>query len=117
MERRGVLRHRQCRARQAGSAETRRGLRRALAVAGRTAQYRLRQGDTRSGQASANPHPRRSRPVRVLARLVAAVFALGVAALLMLLLLAMSDSGLHWAYRIAAALVPGQLTIDTLEGR
>src|SRR3569833_184219 len=55
--------------------------------------------------------------MKVLARLFAAVLALGVAALLLLMLLAMSDSGLHWAYRIAAALVPGQLTIDTLEGR
>jgi len=55
--------------------------------------------------------------VKVVARLLAAVLALGVAGLLLLMLLAMSDSGLHWAYRIAAALVPGQLTIDTLEGR
>src|SRR3569623_1940245 len=117
MERRGVLRHRQRRARLAGSAETRRGPRRALAVTGRTDPYRLRLGAQCAGHATANTHQRRSRPVKVLARLFAAVLALGVAALLLLMLLAMSDSGLHWAYRIAAALVPGQLTIDTLEGR
>src|SRR3569623_1508720 len=117
MERRGVLRHGQRRARLAGSVETRRGRGRPLAVAGRADPYRLRLGAQRSGHASANTHQRRSRPVKVLARLFAAVLALGVAALLMLMLLAMSDSGLHWAYRIVAALVPGQLTIDTLEGR
>src|SRR3569623_997262 len=117
MERRGVLRHRQRRARLAGSAETRRGPRRALAVTGRTDPYRLRLGAQWAGHATANPHQRRSRPEKVLARLYAAVFAQGSVALLGRVLLALSDSCLQWAYRIAAALFPGQLTIDSLEGR
>src|SRR3569623_2309086 len=105
MERRGVLRHRQRRARLAGSAETRRGPRRALAVTGRPDPYRLRLGAQCAGHATANTHQRRSRPVKVLARLFAAVLALGVAALLLLMLLAMSDSGLHSAHRIYAACI------------
>ena len=51
------------------------------------------------------------------ARLLAALLTLLLMALLFGALIASSESGLHWAYRIAVQLAPGQLSIEELHGR
>jgi translocation and assembly module TamB len=55
--------------------------------------------------------------VRLLARVLAFSFALLSAILLSGFYLLHAQRGLEWSYRIAAALLPGELSIEHLEGR
>src|SRR3569832_2983394 len=101
----------------AGGLDRRRGIRRALDLAGRSHTHRPRVGDQRTGYARAVAHQRGSRPVSLAARLLAALLTLLLMALLFGALIASSECGLFWAYRIAVQLAPGQLSIEGLHGR
>lgn len=55
--------------------------------------------------------------MRFAARLLAALLTLMIALLLFGALLASSESGLRWTYRLAVQFTPGQLSIDEMHGR
>lgn len=55
--------------------------------------------------------------MRLLARLLAAVLTLLLVAVLAVALIASTESGLQWSYRVAGMILPGELHIDELRGR
>jgi translocation and assembly module TamB len=57
------------------------------------------------------------RAVRIVFGLLALLVTLGTAALLVLVYLLHAPQGLQWAYHLAAARLPGELSIDQLSGR